>query len=129
MIGQVVYAKNPEQMANFYGSLFEMERREVDGGSFTLVRAGMEIHVVKIPDDIASAITLSAPPIPRDTTPLKFSIVVPSVDRTAATAQTLGGVPRGEPWNWNSRRHLDIIDIEGNIFQVFEQENEEKKTN
>jgi predicted enzyme related to lactoylglutathione lyase len=125
MIGQVVYAKNPERMAAFYSSLFEMERREVDGGSFTLVRAGMEIHVVKVPADVASAITLSTPPIPRETTPLKFSIEVPSIDRTAATAQTLGGVPRGEPWNWNSRRHLDIIDVEGNIFQVFERKNQE----
>jgi predicted enzyme related to lactoylglutathione lyase len=123
MIGQVVYAKNPEQMATFYSSLFEMDRREVGGGSFTLVRAGMEISIVKIPDDVATTITLSAPPIPRETTPLKFSVEVSSIDRTAATAQTLGGVPRGQPWNWNSRRHLDIIDVEGNIFQVFEQTN------
>jgi hypothetical protein len=45
---------------------------------------------------------------------------VPSVDQLAATAQTLGGVPRGESWNWHSRRFLDIVDLEGNIFQVFE---------
>ena len=120
MIGQVLYAKCPEQVAIFYSSLFEMERLQIDAASFTLVGAGMEIHIVKIPDDIASEIHISSPPTPRGNTPLKFSIEVPSVDRLAAIAQTLGGVPRGEPWNWNARRHRDIVDVEGNIFQVFE---------
>lgn len=120
MIGLVLYASHPDQMATFYGSLFEMERSEIDGTSYSLVNPGMEFHIVRIPDGIAGQLTFSSPPAPREDTPLKFSIEVPSVDQLAATAQTLGGVPRGAPWNWNSRRLLDIVDLEGNIFQVFE---------
>jgi predicted enzyme related to lactoylglutathione lyase len=120
MIALVLYASHPDQLATFYGSLFEMERSEIDGTSFSLFSPAMEFHIVKIPDGIAGAITLSSPPAPREGTPLKFSIEVPSVDQLAATAQTLGGVPRGESWNWHSRRFLDIVDLEGNIFQVFE---------
>jgi predicted enzyme related to lactoylglutathione lyase len=120
MIALVLYASHPDQLATFYGSLFEMERSEIDGTSFSLFSPAMEFHIVKIPDGIAGAITLSSPPAPREGTPLKFSIEVPSVDQLAATAQTLGGVPRSESWNWHSRRFLDIVDLEGNIFQVFE---------
>jgi hypothetical protein len=47
-------------------------------------------------------------------------VEVASVDQGANAAQSLGGVPRAEPWSWHSRRFLDIIDLEGNIFQVFE---------
>ena len=120
MIALVLYASHPDQLATFYGALFEMERSEIDGTSFSLFSPAMEFHIVKIPDGIAGAITLSSPPAPREGTPLKFSIEVPSVDQLAATAQTLGGVPRSESWNWHSRRFLDIVDLEGNIFQVFE---------
>jgi predicted enzyme related to lactoylglutathione lyase len=120
MIGLVLYAKDPDRLATFYGSLFEMERADIDGTSFTLVRPEMEIHVVKVPDNFARAFTLSTPPAPRENTPVKFSIEVPNVDRLATTARTLGGMPRGESWTWHSRRLLDIVDIEGNIFQVFE---------
>ena len=120
MVGLVLYASHPDQMATFYGSLFEMERTEIDGTSFSLVSPGMEFHIVKIPDGIAGALNLSSPPAPREDTPLKFSIEVPSVDQRAAAAQALGGTQRGAPWNWNLRRLLDIVDLEGNIFQVFE---------
>lgn len=120
MVGLVLYASQPDRMATFYGSLFEMERSEIDGTSFSLASPGMELHIVKSPDAIASTQNLSSPPAPREGTPLKFSIEVPSVDRLATTAQTLGGVTRGESWHWQSRRHLDIVDPEGNIFQVFE---------
>jgi predicted enzyme related to lactoylglutathione lyase len=120
VIGQVLYAKHPDRLANFYGSLFQMERSEIEGASFALVGPGMEIHIVKIPENIAKTFTLSTPPIAREDTPLKFSVEVSSVDHVAALAQTLGGVPRGEPWQWRSRRLLDIVDLEGNIFQVFE---------
>jgi predicted enzyme related to lactoylglutathione lyase len=117
VIGQILYAKHPDRLATFYGSLFEMEKSEIDGASFTLVRPGMEIHIVKIPDSIARVVTLSTPPDPRVSTPLKFTVEVPSVDQLAANAQSLGGVPHGEPWNWHSRRLLDIIDLEGTSFR------------
>lgn len=60
MMAQVLCAKHPDRMAAFYRSLFEMEQSEVDGPSFTLLRPGMEIHIVEIPDSIA--VTLSTPP-------------------------------------------------------------------
>jgi predicted enzyme related to lactoylglutathione lyase len=120
MIGLVLYASCPDHMATFYGSLFEMERSDIDGTSFSLVGPEMEFHIVKIPDGLGGALTLSSPSAPRESTPLKFSIEVPSVDQLATTAKTLGGVTRGESWDWHSRRHLDIVDPEGNIFQVFE---------
>jgi predicted enzyme related to lactoylglutathione lyase len=91
MIALVLYASHPDQLATFYGSLFEMERSEIDGTSFSLFSPAMEFHIVKISDGIAGAITPSSPPAPREGTPLKFSIEVPSVDQLAATAQTLGG--------------------------------------
>jgi predicted enzyme related to lactoylglutathione lyase len=128
MIGLVLYASHPDQMATFYGSLFEMERSEIDGTSFSLVSPGMEFHIVKSPDGVASARTLSSPPAPREHTPLKFSIEVSSIDQLATAAQALGGVPRGESWNWHSRRHLDIVDLEGNIFQVFERGREGERS-
>jgi predicted enzyme related to lactoylglutathione lyase len=120
MIGQVLYAKHPDRLANFYGSLFQMDRSEIDSASFTLVGPEMEIHIVQIPEDIARTFTLSTPPAPRENTPLKFSVEVSSVDHVANIAQALGGAPRGESWEWHARRHLDIVDLEGNIFQVFE---------
>jgi predicted enzyme related to lactoylglutathione lyase len=120
MIGQVLYAVHPDRLATFYGSLFEMEQSEIDATSFSMIRPGMEFHIVKTPESIASTCNLSTPPAPRENTPLKFSVEVPNVDETATTAQTLGGMPRGEPWNWNARRLQDLIDLEGNIFQVFE---------
>jgi len=120
MIGQVLYAVHPDRLATFYGSLFKMRRSEVDATSFLLIGPEVEFHIVKIPESTARALTLSTPPVPRENTPLKFSIEVSNVDQLATMARSLGGVARGEPWNWNARRHQDIVDLEGNIFQVFE---------
>jgi hypothetical protein len=129
VIGQVLYAKHPDRLANFYGSLFQMEQSEMGGGSFALIGPGMEINIVQIPENIARTFTLSTPPAPREDTPLKFSVEVPSVDQVASIARNLGGVPRGESWEWHSRRFLDIVDLEGNIFQVFERFLESTKSN
>ena len=120
MIGLVLYAMHPDRLSSFYGSLFEMEHTEIDATSFSLVRPGMEFHIVKIPGTTARSFTLSTPPVPRENTPLKFWIEVPDVAQLATSAQTLGGMIRGEPWNWSGRRLQDIVDPEGNIFQVFD---------
>jgi len=120
VIGLVLYATNPDELAAFYGALFEMERADIDGSSFTLERPGIEIHVVKVPDAFARSLALTTPPDPREITPLKFSFQVDDIGQLANSAQNLGGIVRGEAWNWKSRRHQDIVDPEGNIFQVFE---------
>jgi hypothetical protein len=60
MIAQVLCAKHPDRMAAFYRSLFEMEQSQVDGPSFTLLRPGMEIRIVEIPDSIAVMLSTSA---------------------------------------------------------------------
>lgn len=83
MIGQILYATYPDRLAVFYSSLFEMEQSETDGASITLVRPGMEIHIVKIRDSTANVVTLSTPADPRVNTPLKFMVEVTSVDQTS----------------------------------------------
>jgi predicted enzyme related to lactoylglutathione lyase len=120
VVALVVYAKSPETVANFYASIFSMHRADVDGGSFTLTGPDFEIHVVGVPREIAQEITLSSPPVPREETPLKFSMEVPDVDAVAATALALGSQVHGASWTWNARRHVDLVDPEGNVFQVFE---------
>jgi predicted enzyme related to lactoylglutathione lyase len=120
MVGLVVYAKNAEALANFYARVFTLRATRHDGGSFTLTGHAFELHVVGVPRHIASEITLSLPPVPREATPLKLTVEVPSVDDVTVMARGLGAALHGEPWTWNARRHLDLVDPEGNIFQIFE---------
>ena len=89
------------------------------GASMSVVVYGVELSVVRIPEQLASTIVIANPPVVRESTPVKLSFLVPRLDavRAAATATGGGLDPLDSAWSWRGMLHLDGFDPEGNVVQ------------
>jgi predicted enzyme related to lactoylglutathione lyase len=121
MVGLVLYCVDPRHLVAFYSSLFHFDEEIREKNSISLVGPDVELHFVEANAGCPPALEVDDVPAPREGTPLKFSLQVPSVAEVAAQCVARGGFVRGEAWSWRSRSHVDLVDPEGNIFQVFEE--------
>jgi catechol-2,3-dioxygenase len=115
----VVYAKEITPVAEFYRRTLGLSTIEQAPGFVVLAGPGVELNVVRVPEHIADAITITQPPQLREETPLKFSFLVPSLEAVRVQAVATGGglKPAAEAWIWRGMLHLDGYDPEGNVVQ------------
>ena len=115
----VVYAKDIARVAEFYRLTLGVSSIEEAGGFIMLAGNGVELSVVRIPEQLASTIVIANPPVVRESTPVKLSFLVPRLDavRAAATATGGGLDPLDSAWSWRGMLHLDGFDPEGNVVQ------------
>jgi catechol-2,3-dioxygenase len=115
----VVYAKDMTKVAEFYRRTLGVSSIEEAGGFILLAGNGVEISVVRIPEKVAATIVIARPPEVRETTPLKFSFLVPHLETVRAAAIATGGglEPLDSAWSWRGMLHLDGFDPEGNVVQ------------
>jgi len=120
--GAVIFAKNAENIADFYEQLFglmvkhrEQDKVVLESESFILV-----IHA--IPSHIAENIHIKSPPKKREDTPIKLFLPVVSISDARITASSLGGglLSADAEWSMAGFRACDGYDPEGNVFQVRE---------
>ncbi|KAG1648074.1 hypothetical protein GQR58_030108 [Nymphon striatum] len=118
--GAVLYAKDLEKLAKFYAG-FAGDIVESQPAEYVVVQgASTELTIVQIPDQIAESIQISTPPTVRAHTPVKLSFVVPSIDDTLESILALGGLVETSAQRWSFRNNelLDVVDPEGNVFQL-----------
>lgn len=115
----VVYAKDIAKVAEFYRRTLSASSVEETPGFILLAGNGLELSVVRVPQQIAQTITIASPPVLREGTPVKCSFLVPSFDTVRAAAiATGGGVgPLESAWSWRGMQHLDGFDPERNVVQ------------
>ena len=71
----------------------------------------------RIPDAIAHDIEITDPPGPRSDTALKFILHTAEPEAVHQGLETLG-VQVGPLHKWAKARYFDVVDPEGNVFQV-----------
>jgi predicted enzyme related to lactoylglutathione lyase len=115
----VIYAKDIRKVAAFYQRTLGLSALEDDADFVLVGDEGLQIAVVKMPDDIAKDVQIATPPIAREETPIKCSFLVEDLDRVHAEAHASGGGTRpiAAAWRWRGQLHLDGYDPEGNVVQ------------
>lgn len=112
----ILFVKDMDRMAAFYGKTLGLERIPEGGGAEWLEydAGGARLALHAIPAEIASGIVVSDPPRRRSEAPIKL---VFSVGDLVAERQRLVacGVSMSEVQPWGG---CDGIDPEGNVFQL-----------
>jgi predicted enzyme related to lactoylglutathione lyase len=118
----VVFAKDVERLARFYGEVVGMHAVHTDKGLVVLDEDGFQLVVHGIPEQIAATIRVSTPPSIRQDRPIKICLPVPSIDSARTRAAALGGMvgPKAKEWAARDFRACDGYDPEGNVFQLRE---------
>ncbi len=116
--GGLLYAKNLEQVSQFYQSVLAMQRLYGDEEHVVLESPDFQFIIHAIPAHIAEHISISSPPEHRETTPIKLFFTVPSIQDARATALSLGGEVFEQSWEGPGFVVCNACDPEGNIFQV-----------
>lgn len=119
-VSLAVYAKEVGCLASFYGGVVGLCEVERSSGFILLAGPAFELAVVQIPAELAAAISIATPPIPREDTPIKLSFLVPDIEAVRTEVRRLGGAlkPSAAAWTWRGQVHLDGTDPEGNVFQL-----------
>lgn len=118
--GVFIYAKNVQRLAHFYQSLLGMTRAHVTPDLIVLNSADLQITVHAMPPHLAAQVEISSPPQRRDGAAYKFFFTVPSLADAAALAASLDGELLAEQWRGPGFVVHNVIDPEGNIFQLRE---------
>jgi predicted enzyme related to lactoylglutathione lyase len=120
--GAVLYVKDLEKMRAFYGACFQMEVAE-DAHDYCVLESGsLTLSLVRVPEQIATAIVVSVPPSRREEVPIKLAFTVDRIDVLRTLFAEFGGVvdPATSHWEFRGGIHCDGVDPEGNVVQLVE---------
>ena len=119
---QVLYAKKVDRVVAFYSAVLGLQIGGGDGSYVVLESPGFQLVVLSIPEDIASSITITAPPTRRANAAVKPVFFVPSISAVRAAAEALGGMlsPTVSEWVFQGFIVCDGLDPEGNVIQFRE---------
>jgi len=117
--GTLIYAKDLEKVTTFYRRVLELEAIDAQDGFIVLAAQGMEVTIVRIPDERAAAVVIDEPPALREATPIKPIFGVANLIDTRRVAQRYGGgvLDADQEWEFRGRRVCDGWDPEGNVVQ------------
>ncbi len=118
--GVFVYAKNLERLSGFYESVLYMTRAHSTADIVVLRSPDLQITINAIPAHIAEHIELSTPPAHRDNVAYKFFYTVDSLSAARELVSSLGGQMLPEPYRGPGFVVHNVVDPEGNIFQLRE---------
>jgi predicted enzyme related to lactoylglutathione lyase len=120
--GAVIYAVNITRMGEFYSNVTGLHLTYTEAENMILESDGMQLVIVKIPQEIAVTIEIQSPPIRREDTPIKLVFPVPSIHNARSMAAKYGGELNSveKEWGFQGCRVCDGLDPEGNVFQVRE---------
>ena len=118
--GLFIYAKDISLVAVFYESILSMTRRHASPDLVVLSGCGLQLVIHALAPDIANAVVVSEPPVPRDNAALKFFFTVPSLASAREMAPGLGGMVLPQEYLGRGFRASNAVDPEGNIFHLRE---------
>lgn len=118
--GAVVFAKDLERIAHFYGKLLSMSVARADPHHVVLETDAFELVIHAIPETIARSIDVANPPSLRDEAPIKLQFPAANIAEAREIAAASGGQvnPVQREWEFDGVRVCDGYDPEGNVFQL-----------
>ncbi|MCZ0733100.1 VOC family protein [Phreatobacter sp. AB_2022a] len=120
LIGAVLYAKDMPRLAEFYAAVTGLPIQAINDGHAALGSGAHQLAIVKIPQRIASSITIETPPVRREGTPIKLVFSVANIAAARTSAAERGGAvnPAEREWTFEGATVCDGHDPEGNMFQL-----------
>jgi catechol 2,3-dioxygenase-like lactoylglutathione lyase family enzyme len=117
-----LYGLDLARLAAYYTTIAGFEIHEVDDGFTTLQIPTLELVLVRVRPEHAGAAAVASPPKRRADTPIKVSLVVPSLAGAREAAPALGAVvdPSEAEWSRSGYTRVDGHDPEGNVVQLME---------
>jgi catechol 2,3-dioxygenase-like lactoylglutathione lyase family enzyme len=117
-----LYGLDLARLAAYYTTIAGFEIHEVDDGFTTLHIPTIELVLVRIRPEHAEGLVVTDPPQRRGDTPIKVSLVVPSLASAREAAPALGAAvdPPDAEWTWSGFTRVDGHDPEGNVVQLME---------
>jgi len=115
----MLYVKDLPRMRNFYQQMLGAESLHTEWtDTWALFDAGDGVRFAlhAIPAGIAESISISSPPEPRESSPVKLIFAVDNVPEERQRLEALGITMLQRPWQGSDQ--CDGIDPEGNIFQI-----------
>ncbi|MDB9527620.1 hypothetical protein PN498_16610 [Oscillatoria sp. CS-180] len=119
--GLVIYAIALQPMVDFYTQVFGFNTHTSDDSDAVLYSDELELVLLQAPVEIANSVTLTNPPQPRESTPIKpVFFIDESTSKIRDKIHLAGGHfnPKTKEWTFQGRTVCDGWDLEGNIFQV-----------
>lgn len=118
-VGAVLYAKRVERVSPFYAGCCGLKFAHSEDDHVVLESPALQLVILAIPESIAAAISVTAPPARRETTPIKLVFHVESIDAVREAAASLGGGLNGpkHEWYFQGGKACDGHDPEGNVVQ------------
>lgn len=116
----VLFAKDAAALATFYHETLGLTPSTWQADHVVLSSLGFDLVVHQIPERLAQAVTLDAPPRRREQAAMKLCFPVENIERARAAAAALGGVldPPASEWMDGDAATCLGHDPEGNVFQV-----------
>lgn len=120
LTGAVLYAKDLNQLVQFYSAVAGVDLEKSEDGFAVLGRAPSQFVIVRIPEHIAADIQIATPPVRREDAPIKLAFTVADIAGARNRAAELGGSlnPVEREWEFEGAKVCDGNDPEGNVFQV-----------
>ena len=119
-IRAVLFARDFRRVAVFYSRVLGMTHESGDDGHALLKHDDFELVVHQIPRHLAEGITISDPPVRRESGAVRLDHPVGDVANSRALAKSLGGAIDEFPPPWadaDTNFYLGF-DPEGNVFGV-----------
>src|SRR5262245_46274724 len=117
----VLYVKDLDAMCAFYQRCFDMSRVDDHPDEFCVLTSGdWELTLVAMSEAARAAVAVADPRARRTETPIKLVFDVEDVEAVASAVGACGGVrdPFDSAWDFRGHRHLDCVDVEGNVVQL-----------
>ena len=120
--GAVLFAKHVARVQAFYQAVANLAVEHTEADHVVLASPAFQLVILKIPEQIASAIEIASPPRRRAETPIKLVLEVASMAAARESAPLQGGElnPAEREWTFQGYRVCDGHDPEGNVVQFRE---------
>ena len=120
--GAVLYAKNLDNLVEFYLLIGGQKIDGVKAEFAVIANSGTELIIIQTPKEIAAQIVIEDPPMVRSETPLKPIFEVSSIADVLKAVTKFGSrpAPGAKPWAFRQYLVQDIIDPEGNVIQLWQ---------
>ena len=116
--GIFIYAKNPEELSEFYQAVLGMTIAARNDQMCVLQSPDFQIIVHAMPPQVAAEVTITRPPQVRDHAAVKFFYTVQRLANAEVEAHSRGGEVFPEQWQGPGFIVRNACDSEGNIFQI-----------
>jgi predicted enzyme related to lactoylglutathione lyase len=118
MSALVIFSPDVRRLATFYERVLGAQPVAESGGDIRLVNDLDEILVHSIPEEVASGMVVTSPPVPRQNSPLKPVFEVGSLPSALQLVEAHGGVVTTRTFRIDDVTRHDVVDPDGNVIQL-----------